>query len=157
LKSVLEPLENFKEFTPSFLAGEVISRREMAERLLELVGLEKEMVNRYPDELSGGQKQRISIARAISIEPSLLICDEPTASLDVTAQVEILRLLKKLQRKTKMTIVFISHDIRAVTFLCEKVIVLKDGSIIDHFELSEFYGKNRHPYTRALIKAAAME
>jgi peptide/nickel transport system ATP-binding protein len=156
-KSVLEPLDNFKEITPSFLVGEALSRREMAERLIELVGLEKEMIDRYPDELSGGQKQRVSIARAISIEPSLLICDEPTASLDVTVQVEILRLLKKLQRKTKMTILFISHDIRAVTFLCEKVIVLKDGSIMDQFQLSEVYGKDRHPYTRALIKAASIE
>ncbi|WP_227935556.1 ABC transporter ATP-binding protein [Alkalihalobacillus deserti] len=156
-KSVLEPLDNFKEITPSFLTTEGLSRKEMAEELLALVGLDKQMADRYPGELSGGQKQRVSIARALSIEPSLLVCDEPTASLDVTVQVQILRLLKDLQKKTNMTILFISHDIRAVTFLCEKVIVLRDGSIVDQFQLAELYHKDRHPYTKALIKAASIE
>lgn len=156
-KSILEPLDNFKEITPSFLPVEGLSRKEMAEVLLELVGLDKKVIDRYPWELSGGQKQRVSIARALSIEPSLLVCDEPTASLDVTVQVQILRLLKDLQKKTNMTILFISHDIRAVTFLCEKLIVLKNGSIVDRFELAELYRKERHPYTKALIQAASIE
>ncbi|WP_332690574.1 ABC transporter ATP-binding protein [Halalkalibacter lacteus] len=156
-KSILEPLDNFKEITPSFLQAEGLSRKEVAEELLEIVGLEKQMVDRYPGELSGGQKQRVSIARALSIEPTLLVCDEPTASLDVTVQVQILRLLKDLQKKTNMTILFISHDIRAVTFLCEKVIVLKNGSIVDQFGLEGIYHKERHPYTKALIKAASIE
>ncbi|MCL7746633.1 ABC transporter ATP-binding protein [Halalkalibacter alkaliphilus] len=156
-KSLLEPLDNFKEITPSFLKVEGLTRKEIAQELLEIVGLDKEMVDRYPGELSGGQKQRVSIARAISIEPSLLVCDEPTASLDVTVQVQILRLLKELQQKTNMTILFISHDIRAVSFLCDKVMVLKDGSIVDQFELSEIYDEGRHPYTKALIQAAKIE
>ncbi|MFC0558890.1 ABC transporter ATP-binding protein [Halalkalibacter alkalisediminis] len=156
-KSILEPLDNFKEVTPSFLTAEGLSRKEMAEELLALVGLDKQMVDRYPGELSGGQKQRVSIARALSIEPSLLVCDEPTASLDVTVQVQILRLLKDLQKKTNMTIIFISHDIRAVTFLCEKVIVLRNGSIVDQFQLAELYHKDRHSYTKALIRAASIE
>ncbi|KHF40661.1 ABC transporter ATP-binding protein [Halalkalibacter okhensis] len=155
-KSLLEPLDNFKEVTPSFFSEGSLSRKEMAEELLELVGLDKEMVDRYPDELSGGQKQRVSIARAISIEPSLLVCDEPTASLDVTVQVQILRLLKELQQKSNMTILFISHDIRAVSFLCERLIVLKSGSIVDQFQLSDIYHEERHPYTKALIQAAAI-
>ena len=156
-KSLLEPLKNFKEVTPSFLKVSYQSRDEMAEDLLELVGLEKEMADRFPGELSGGQKQRVSIARAISIEPSLLVCDEPTASLDVTVQVQILQLLKNLQKKTNMSILFISHDIRAVTYLCEKIIVLKDGVIIDHFRTEELYRQERHFYTKSLIQAAAID
>lgn len=155
-KSLIEPLDNFKELTPSFIT-EGISRKQVAQELLEMVGLEKEMADRYPGELSGGQKQRVSIARAISIEPSLLVCDEPTASLDVTVQVQILQLLKELQKKTNMTILFISHDIRAVTYLCEKMIVLKNGYIVDSFGLEELYLDERHSYTKALIKAAAIE
>ncbi|MFE8702268.1 ABC transporter ATP-binding protein [Cytobacillus sp. FJAT-54145] len=156
-KSVLEPLDNFKELTPSFLPLQTNNRREVAEGLLEIVGLEKHMADRYPGELSGGQKQRVSIARAISIEPSLLICDEPTASLDVTVQVQILQLLKELQKTTNMTILFISHDIRAVTYLCEKVMVLKNGTLVDQFSLEALYHHERHPYTKALVQAATLE
>ncbi|RBW68826.1 ABC transporter ATP-binding protein [Bacillus taeanensis] len=156
-KSIMEPLDNFKEVTPSFLAGKNLSRKETAEVLLERVGLDKQFAERYPRELSGGQKQRVSIARALSIEPSLLICDEPTASLDVTVQVHILHLLKDLQKKMNMTILFISHDLRSVTFLCKKVIVLRNGSIVDQFELSELYHQDRHPYTKALIQAASIQ
>jgi peptide/nickel transport system ATP-binding protein len=155
-KSVLEPLDNFKEAPPSFLA-EGLSRIETAERLLEMVGLDKQLAGRYPGELSGGQKQRAAIARALSIEPSLLVCDEPTASLDVTVQVQILKLLKEIQENRNMTILFISHDIRAVAFLCQKVIVLKEGCMVDQFKLEELYHDSRHPYTKLLIKAASID
>lgn len=154
-KSVLEPLDNFKEVQPSFLKREEASRKELAKALLEMVGLDAHLLERFPGELSGGQKQRISIARALSIEPSLLICDEPTASLDVTVQKQILQLLKDLQEKQEMTILFISHDIRAVTFLCNQIIVLKDGIVVDRFPLEDLYHDHRHPYTKALIKAAS--
>ncbi|MGD6831070.1 ABC transporter ATP-binding protein [Sutcliffiella halmapala] len=156
-RSLLEPLDNFKEMAPTFLKGKNLSRKEIASRLLEMVGLEKHLLDRFPGELSGGQKQRVSIARALSIEPSLLICDEPTASLDVTVQIQILQLLLELQKKTNMTILFISHDIRAVTFLCEKMMVLKNGTVVDQFPLEELYHRERHPYTRDLIQAASME
>ncbi|WP_404428504.1 ABC transporter ATP-binding protein [Sutcliffiella horikoshii] len=154
-RSVLEPLDNFKEVQPSFLNREKASRKELAMSLLEMVGLDAHLLERFPGELSGGQKQRVSIARALSLEPSLLICDEPTASLDVTVQKQILKLLKDLQEKTAMTILFISHDIRAVTYLCNQIIVLKDGIVVDRFPLEDLYLDNRHPYTKALIKAAS--
>ncbi len=154
-KSVLEPLGNFKEVHPTFLKRGAVSTKELAVALLEMVGLNGDMVDRYPNELSGGQKQRVSIARALSLEPSLLICDEPTASLDVTVQKQILELVKKLQQQTDMTVLFISHDIRAVTFLCNRIIVLKSGRIVDNFPVHELYEDNRHPYTKALIKAAS--
>lgn len=156
-KSVLEPLDNFQEFTPSFLKKNYQSRKEVAEDLLQMVGLDRHMAERYPGELSGGQKQRVSIARAISIEPSLLVCDEPTASLDVTVQVQILNLLKELQMKTNMSILFISHDIRAVTFLCDRIVVLKNGVMVDHFKIKDIYHQERDFYTKSLIKAAAIE
>ncbi|MCZ0703081.1 peptide/nickel transport system ATP-binding protein [Natronobacillus azotifigens] len=155
-KIILEPLDNFKEVKPSFIKEDGLSRKAVASHLLEMVGLEREFVDRYPYQLSGGQKQRVSIARAISLEPSLLICDEPTASLDVTVQFQILELLKKLQEETNMTILFISHDIRAVTFLCEKIVVLKQGIIVDHFHMKDLYKKNRHLYTKQLIKVASL-
>lgn len=154
-KSVLEPLDNFKEVQLSFLNREEVSRKELAKALLEMVGLDAHLLERFPGELSGGQKQRVSIARALSLEPSLLICDEPTASLDVTVQKQILQLLKELQKKQEMTILFISHDIRAVTFLCNQIIVLRDGIVVDRFPLEKLYHDKRHPYTKALIKAAS--
>ncbi|TKD72201.1 ABC transporter ATP-binding protein [Pseudalkalibacillus hwajinpoensis] len=155
-KSLLEPLKNYSEFTPSFIEVDGLSDKDIAEKLLGLVGLDSNLADRYPGELSGGQKQRVNIARAISLEPSLLICDEPTASLDVTVQVQILTLLKELQQQLNITILFISHDIRAVTFLCERIIVLKEGSMVDQFELDDLYKSRRNSYTKALLDAASL-
>ncbi|MGS2777642.1 ABC transporter ATP-binding protein [Robertmurraya sp. GLU-23] len=156
VKSLLEPLNNYKDFTPSYFPPGKYTNREKAERLLEIVGLEKTMVDRYPDELSGGQKQRVFIARAISIEPSLLVCDEATASLDVSVQVHIIELLKTLQKTLQMSILFISHDIRAVTNLCDTILVMKNGCLVDNFQLSELYAPERHSYTKALLQAAML-
>ncbi|WP_202081298.1 ABC transporter ATP-binding protein [Caldalkalibacillus salinus] len=155
-KSLLEPLDNFKALTPSFIPAEGLSRQAMAEALLERVGLDKRMARRYPSELSGGQKQRVSIARAVSIEPTMLICDEPTASLDMTVQVDILNLLKEIQNQTHMTVLFISHDIRSVTYLCDRVMVLKEGRIVDQFAIEALYDRERHAYTQALIRAVTV-
>jgi len=154
--SLLEPLNNFKDFTPSYLPPGRYNNREKAEKLLEMVGLDKTMVDRYPSELSGGQKQRVCIARAISIEPALLVCDEATASLDVSVQVHIIELLKTLQRTLQMSILFISHDIRAVTHLCGTILVMKNGCLVDKFQLSDLYAPERHSYTKALLQAAML-
>jgi ABC-type dipeptide/oligopeptide/nickel transport system ATPase subunit len=156
-KSVIEPLENFKKLKPRDLDKSRDSALEIAKVLLNMVGLDQQYLQAFPDDLSGGQKQRVGIARAISLSPKLLICDEPTSSLDVTVQKQILLLLKELQQKKQMSIVFISHDIRAVVFICERIIVLKDGEKVDEFLIDDIYSNERHPYTKTLIKAASYE
>ncbi|MFN7249973.1 MAG: ABC transporter ATP-binding protein [Anaerobacillus sp.] len=154
MSSLMEPLDNFKKVTPSFLSDVRQSRKETAVKLLEMVGLSSDYLKRYPHELSGGQKQRVAIARAISLGPDLLICDEPTASLDASIQGQILNLLKKLQEELEMSYLFISHDIAAVQYMSDKMIVLKDGKIVDQFATSGLLNEDRHEYTRKLIRAS---
>ncbi|GKU78282.1 ABC transporter ATP-binding protein [Paenibacillus sp. L3-i20] len=153
-RSIMEPLDNFREACPPFLSDVRHSRRATAERLLEMVGMQSYYMDRYPHELSGGQRQRVAIARGISVCPQLLVCDEPTASLDVTIQAQILQLLKQLQRELSMSCLFISHDIAAVHGICDRMIVMKDGAIIDQFRRDEIWNDDRNPYTTKLIKAA---
>ncbi|MBB6021875.1 peptide/nickel transport system ATP-binding protein [Paenibacillus sp. JGP012] len=152
-RSVLEPLDNFPDVSPSFLADVRHDRRETARWLLEMVGLESEHLDRYPHELSGGQRQRIAIARGISLKPQLLICDEPTSSLDVTVQANILRLLKQLQTELEMSFLFISHDIAAVHQMSNRIIVMKDGAIVDEFASELINEPQRHDYTKSLLSA----
>ncbi|WP_353615308.1 ABC transporter ATP-binding protein [Virgibacillus sp. 7505] len=121
------------------------------EQLLEAVELPKELGDRYPHELSGGQKQRVTIARAISIEPKLIVLDEPTASLDVISQGAILELLASLQKTLGMSYLFISHDLAAVYQLCQRIAVMKDGELLDIFQKEEIYDNSRHAYTKELI------
>jgi len=154
LRSVMEPLDNFPEVIPPFLADVRHSRRETAARLLSMVGLPSELLDRYPHELSGGQRQRVAIARGISLNPKLLICDEPTASLDVSIQAQILKRLKQLQRELGMACLFISHDIVAVRLICERIIVMKEGRIVDSFDSEHLLSQGRHPYTQKLIQAS---
>lgn len=152
-RSVMEPLDNFPEVKPSFVADVRHARRETAVKLLDMVGLGPEHLDRYPHELSGGQRQRIAIARGISLRPRLLICDEPTSSLDVTVQAHILQLLKQLQTDLEMSFLFISHDIAAVHQMSNRIIVMKDGGIVDEFA-SELIGQpDRHEYTQCLLSA----
>lgn len=150
-RSVLEPLDNFPHVTPPFLADVRHSRRETAVRLLEMVGLEEGYLDRYPHELSGGQRQRVAIARGISLGPSLLICDEPTSSLDVSMQAKILQLLQMYKEKLGMAFLFISHDLETVRLMSDRMIIMKNGRIVDQFDSHELFAGQRHEYTRRLI------
>ncbi|RCW41742.1 ABC transporter ATP-binding protein [Paenibacillus prosopidis] len=153
-RSIMEPLDNFPDEKPAFLADVRHSRRETAVRLLEMVGLQAAHLDRYPHELSGGQKQRVAIARGISLGPKLLICDEPTSSLDVSVQAQMLKLLKELKRELGIAYLFISHDIAAVSMMSDRFIVMKEGQIVDRFARGQLLGEERHAYTRELVAAA---
>lgn len=128
-------------------------RRERIKELLELVGLKASHVNRYPHEFSGGQRQRISIARAIALEPELIICDEPVSALDVSIQAQILNLLKDLQEKLKLTYLFISHDLSVIEYFCDRIAVMYLGKIVELAPRDELFNDPKHPYTQALIAA----
>ncbi|MCM3596677.1 dipeptide/oligopeptide/nickel ABC transporter ATP-binding protein [Metabacillus idriensis] len=152
-KSVAEPLENYPEAVPAFLLDVKKDRKKMALRLLEMVGLNGQLLERYPHQLSGGQRQRVAIARGISIEPKILICDEPTSSLDVSVQAQILNLLKDLKEEFGMSFLFISHDMAAVRFMSDRMAVLKEGILVDSFSADELFSETRHHYTKQLTEA----
>ncbi len=153
-RSIMEPLDNFKDVTPGFLKEVRHSRKETAYRLLQTVGLDASHLQRYPHELSGGQQQRAAIARGISLGPKLLICDEPTSSLDVSVQAQMLKLLARLKEELGMACLFITHDLAAASMLCDRFMVMKDGEAVDRFNSGELLGGGRHPYTRRLAQAA---
>jgi oligopeptide/dipeptide ABC transporter ATP-binding protein len=121
--------------------------------LADRTGLPRELLSRFPHQLSGGQKARVGIARAIAVEPDLLILDEPTAALDVSIQVLILKLLQNLKRDLGMSYLFVSHDLNVVRLLCDRVLVMYLGKIVEAGPAAEVFARPRHPYTRALISA----
>lgn len=127
--------------------------RRRADELLQAVGLERGMRNRYPHEFSGGQCQRIGIARALSVEPQLILCDEPVSALDVSIQGQIVKLLADLQNECHLTLLFISHDLSVVRELSDRVLVLYLGRIMEIGEAERLYENPLHPYTRMLLDA----
>jgi oligopeptide transport system ATP-binding protein len=129
------------------------SRQAEVERMLERVGLRAAMGSRYPNEFSGGQAQRISIARAMISRPRVLICDEPVSSLDVSIQAQICNLLRELQRETGVALVFISHDLAVVRYLCQRVLVMYLGRIMEEGPRDAFFARPLHPYSQALLAA----
>ena len=128
-------------------------REERVKRLLETVGISARNADRYPHEFSGGQRQRIGIARALSVEPSLVICDEPISALDVSIQAQIINLLKDLQDELGLSYLFISHDLNVVGYLSDQVAVMYLGHIMEYARAEELFEKPLHPYTLALLSA----
>jgi oligopeptide/dipeptide ABC transporter ATP-binding protein len=128
-------------------------RKEHLEKLLKMVGMSPESADRYPHEFSGGQRQRIGIARALSVEPSLIICDEPISALDVSIQAQIINLLKDLQERLGLSYLFISHDLNVVGYLSHRVCVMYKGQIMETAPVEELFENPCHPYTLSLLSA----
>lgn len=146
LDQVIEPLTIHR-------LGDRARRRDLAQALMQGVGLLPGQMTKYPHELSGGQRQRVVLARALVLEPELLVCDEPISALDVSIQAQIVNLLQQLRRERGLTLLFISHDLSVVRHLCDRVAVMYLGRIVEMGRANELFRAPRHPYTRALVSA----
>jgi microcin C transport system ATP-binding protein len=133
------------------------ARREKVIAVLREVGLDRTVLYRYPHEFSGGQRQRIAIARALVLEPRILILDEPTSALDVSIQQQVLKLLAGLQRKYNLGFVFISHDLAVIGAMAHRVAVMQNGMIVESGEVEQIFATPAHPYTRKLLQAALVD
>ena len=157
----------YASLNPRFTVGQILTeplqihgvgahdaeRRAMAAELLAKVGLPPESLEKYPHEFSGGQRQRIAIARALTLKPELLICDESVSALDVSVQAQLLNLLQDLQDEYAMSYLFISHDLAVVRYMADEVMVMKDGEVVEIAGPDELYAHPKHPYTRLLLSA----
>ncbi|AZP04725.1 ABC transporter ATP-binding protein [Jeotgalibaca ciconiae] len=131
----------------------VKERRENVHRLLEMVGLPTSSEHKYPHEFSGGQLQRINIARAVALQPDVIICDESVSALDVSVQAQILNLLNKLQKELGLTYIFISHDLNVVRYMCDRIAVMHSGKIVEMGTAEEVYTHPKDAYTKSLLQA----
>lgn len=157
----------YASLNPRMTAGEIIAegfdihnlyknkeeRRNRIGELLEAVGLNREHANRYAHEFSGGQRQRIGIARALALEPSFIIADEPISALDVSIQAQVVNLLKELQKKQQLTYLFIAHDLSMVKYISDRIAVMYAGKILEIGPSKEIYRNPIHPYTKSLLSA----
>ncbi|MFC7686013.1 ABC transporter ATP-binding protein [Ureibacillus sp. GCM10028918] len=160
----------YASLNPRMTAGEIIGegfdihglyknkkeRRDHIGNLLEAVGLNREHANRYAHEFSGGQRQRIGIARALSLNPSFIIADEPISALDVSIQAQVVNLLKKLQKERNLTYLFIAHDLSMVKYISDRIAVMYRGRIVELGEANEIYNNPIHPYTKSLLSAVPL-
>jgi len=135
------------------LAGSAKERQNMVESLLEMVGLPRSTPTQYPHEFSGGQRQRISLARALATEPKFIVADEAVSSLDVSIQAQVLSLIRSLQRALGLSMLFISHDLGAVRYICDRIAVMYLGRIVEIAPSDELFRHPKHPYTRTLMTA----
>lgn len=154
----------YSSLNPSWTVGKILEeplrlngvkdktvRKEKVEKMLTEVGLSAEYVSRYPSELSGGQRQRVSIATALIGEPKLVVCDEPLSAIDVTVQAQIMELMLTLQKKHNLTYLFISHDIDVVYQMCDRIMVMKDGKVVEIGETEAIFAAPKEDYTKTLI------
>jgi len=144
---IAEPL---KIYQPHLNAAEV---KEKVQAMMLKVGLLPNLINRYPHEFSGGQCQRIGIARALIIEPKMIICDEPVSALDVSIQAQVVNLLKSLQKEMGLSLIFIAHDLAVVKHISDRVLVMYLGNAMELGSDEEVYNNTKHPYTKALMSA----
>ncbi|MCG2634983.1 MAG: ABC transporter ATP-binding protein, partial [Gammaproteobacteria bacterium] len=135
------------------IGGDASQRRQRVVELLRQVGLPEEATSRYPHEFSGGQRQRICIARALAVDPRLVVCDEPTSALDVSIQAQVLNLLKSLQQKLELAYLFVTHDLSVVEYMADQVAVMYLGRIVEQAPVDQLMDNPRHPYTRGLLAA----
>ncbi len=134
--------------------GDYEARRGLIAEALVEVDLDPETMDRYPHEFSGGQRQRVAIARAMVLKPKFVVLDEPTSALDLSVQAQIVELLRALQRRHKLTYLFISHDLKVVRALANRVLVMRDGKVVEHGPAEQIFDAPVQPYTQALMKAA---
>jgi peptide/nickel transport system ATP-binding protein len=144
--SIVEGPVNF-----GLAAAEAMNR---ARRLMTLVGLSPDALGRYPHQFSGGQRQRIAIARALAMEPQLLIADEPVSALDVSVQAQVLQLIDDVRRRFDLAILFITHDLRVAAQVCDRIAVMQRGVVVEEGPTVDVFAAPKHEYTRALFEAA---